>query len=100
MPDRTISDKQGRPISVHVLPGGWKITPFQRDSIYQEFLREFPEMDFSSKRAREWMKRQSREYPVSATRVRAFISEAVATRQGRLPKSEHWDWWVGCSIQS
>lgn len=35
---------------------------------------------------------------VQADRIYHFVSQAVATEAGVLPKSERWDWWVGCSI--
>jgi hypothetical protein len=109
---RTIPDKQGRPINVNERPSGWKITPLERDTIYQEFLQAFPDAherqgilkEFLDERihhrALAWFKVQEGRWPITADRIYHFISEAVATEAGVLPKSERWDWWVGCSLHS
>lgn len=93
-----IPDKQGRPICIDDRPGGWKITPRQRDAIYQAFLAQFPKPEWTSERARDWMKLEAQRSQLSARRVRDFITEAIRSESGDLDRS--WRWWVGCSRRS
>lgn len=92
-----IDDKQGRPICIDDRPGGWKITPRERDTIFQQFLAQFPNRDWSSERAWNWMKLEAKHWPLSAKRIRDFISEAIRAETGELDRC--WRWWVGCSCQ-
>jgi hypothetical protein len=50
-----IPDKQGRMINIHQRPGGWKISPCERDSIYQKFLAQSPDKAWNNERAWAWM---------------------------------------------
>ena len=51
-------------------------------------------------RAMKWFDKRAAKLNerVQADRIYHFVSQAVATEAGVLPKSERWDWWVGCSI--
>jgi hypothetical protein len=93
-----IPDKRGRMIDIHECPGGWKITPYQRDRIYQKFLAQFPDKDWESERASAWIRLEAKKWSLSSNRVRAFIREAVQSERGELERS--WAWWVGCSLAS
>jgi len=107
--DRTVMDKEGKLIGIHELRGNWKITPFQRDVVYQAFLRAFPDQqmrfgickeqrnDEVMKVALEYFEDHAKYLPITADRIHHFVSQAVASEAGYLPKSERWDWWVGCS---
>ncbi|HWB21069.1 MAG TPA: hypothetical protein VG711_12260 [Phycisphaerales bacterium] len=113
MAEIMIEDKQGRPISIHHKDGSFKISPSERDSIYQEFIQQFPTLVERKKilrefrdstvrrRAMNWFRNKAKQMRsrISATRIQDFVSEAVATEAGVRPKSERWDWWVGCSKQ-
>ena len=91
-----IADKQGKPICIDDCPGGWKITPRERDMIYQAFLITFPDKDWQSSESWDWMQRVSEPRPISTDRIRDFISQGVRTVSGELDSS--WGWWVGCSL--
>ena len=93
-----VMDKQGRPIHIYDRPNGWKISPYQRDQIYQAFLAQFPDRDCTSEAARSWMKLEAERWPIDADRIRDFIGEALAAERGELDRS--WGWWVGCSVKS
>lgn len=109
---QTIPDKQGNPIDIHHRSGQFKISPYERDAIYQRFVQEFPDKrsrrgilrEFKDKSIRskfiDWARREAKRAgeTVSADRIDNFVSQAVAAEAGVLPKSERWDWWVGCSI--
>jgi hypothetical protein len=102
MPKQTdgimIPDKTGRLICIDERPGGWKLTPRERDTIYQEFLGQFPRRDWTTARASDWVKLEADRRGLSPKRIRDFISEAIAAENGRLDRS--WGWWVGCSRQT
>ena len=105
-----IPDKQFRLVGIHDNPPGWKISPYERDCIYQEYLRAFPTREnrrailkecrdnVMFAQAMEFFDRVAKRYPVSSARIHDFVSQAVATEEGYLPKAERWDWWVGCSL--
>ena len=69
-----IPDKQGGLIDVHYRDASFKVSPFERDSVYQRFLRTFPdaqqrrgilrEFPDASIRARavEWFKREAERF--------------------------------------
>lgn len=89
-----VPDKQGRMVDIDDLPNGWKLTPRQRDDIYQQFLKCFPDQDCTSEQARAWVKLRGRQSEISPKRIRDFIGEAVAAQRGILDQS--WAWWVDC----
>ena len=92
----TIPDKAGRPIHIHRRPGGWKLTPYERDEIYQRFVEGFPDKEWTAKRARAWMKLEAKSTELSPGRVEAFIREAIQSEWKTIDRS--WRWWVGCSL--
>jgi hypothetical protein len=91
-----ILDKLGRLIHIHDRPGGWKLSPFERDTIYQRFLAQFPDKRWDTDHAWGWMKLEAKRWPISPKRVRDFIHEAVKAERGSIDRS--WAWWVGCSM--
>src|SRR5438874_2282973 len=93
-----INDKRGIPVCIDRCPRGWKITPRQRDTIYQNFLTQFPSRIWKTPHAMHWMKLEAERWPITAIRIRDFISEALAAEKGELDES--WGWWIGCSSNS
>ena len=91
-----IPDKQGRLVDIDERPGGWKLTPRERDTIYQAFLELFPGRDYTAARAWDWMKLEARQRNVSPRRIQDFIREAIQSERGEIDRS--WKWWVGCSL--
>lgn len=89
-----IPDKTGRPVHIH--KPHWKISAYQRDCIYQRFLQKFPDKNWRSTKARDWMCLQAEQYGLSSSRVRDFIGEACKAEIGKSDKS--WKWWVDCSL--
>lgn len=108
-----ILDKEGREIGIHDKPGNFKISAYERDRIYQDFLAQFPDPQVRYgilkesldkdvvEQATRFFESQSKKYPVSAKRIYDFVSEAVATEAGHYKSDPNarWDWWVGCSLQ-
>jgi hypothetical protein len=85
MVDSIIPDKSGRLIGIHDKPGGWKLSAYQRDVIYQRYQHE--DVARSPHRL-DWIRRIASEFGSSATRCQDLL------REGGEPG---WDWWVGCS---
>ena len=95
---RMFPDKQGRLIDIDTHSGAYKISPRERDEIYQAFLKQFPNRNLRSRQAREWMKLKAQDLPITAGRIRDFIDEGVEAEKGNLNPAERWGWWVGCSL--
>ena len=73
-----------------------KLTPCERDTIYQRFLAQFPDHDCTTAKAWSWMRTEAKQWPISPKRVRDCIGEAIAVERGDLDQS--WSWWVNCSV--
>jgi len=84
-----IKDKSGRLIGIHDKPGGWKVSAYQRDELYQRYVAEKVS---NSPHQTRWVKLAAKSLNLSPNRVAHILWQGGSG-------DPQWNWWVGCSLR-